>query len=426
MSYVADLHLHSAYAYATSKALTLPNLAKWAKLKGIDLLASADFTHPRWFRELSENLTPEGNGLYRYDGVHFVLGTEVSCVYSQGGRGRRVHILVFAPDLSTVAELNLALASHGNLDSDGRPTLSLSVRDLTDLVLQTDPRCIVVPAHAWTPWYGVFGSKSGFDSLEECFQDLTPAIPAVETGLSSDPAMNWGVPDLAGKTIVSFSDAHSLPKLARELTVFDGPLTYQGLTDALFQNRVAYTVEFYPEEGKYHYDGHRKCGVCQPPEASLERRGFCPVCRRPLTLGVLHRTRSLSTTTADDSRGPDGFIHSHDGRPPFTRLVPLQEIIAQVRGLGLATKGVTNAYFDVVNQLGSELQALLHASADDLTVAAGEPLARAVLQARRGEVEVSPGYDGVFGTVSLPRGPIDSPESSSLTGSVSQLTLGLD
>ena len=419
MSYVADLHLHSSYAYATSKALTLPNLAKWAKLKGIDLLASADFTHPQWFRELSENLIPEDNGLYQYAGVHFVLGAEVSCIYSQDGRGRRIHILLFAPNLSTVEKLNQALAPHGNLAVDGRPTLTLSVRDLTELVLETDPRCVVVPAHAWTPWYGVFGSKSGFDSLEECFQDLTPAIPAVETGLSSDPAMNWGVPNLAGKTIISFSDAHSLPKLARELTVFNGPLTYQGLSDALFQNRVAYTVEFYPEEGKYHYDGHRKCHVCQPPGASLEQRGLCPVCHRPLTLGVLHRTRSLSAEPVSESRAPDGFIHSPDGRPPFTRLVPLQEIIAQVLGQGLATKGVTKAYFGVINELGSELQTLLHASPADLALAAGEPLARAILQARRGDVQVSPGYDGVFGTVSLPPESPDFPASP-----VDQVTRG--
>ena len=401
MPYAADLHLHSSHAYATSKALTLPNLAKWAKLKGIDLLTTADFTHPHWLRQLTANLTPTGNGLYQYEGIHFVLGTEVSCVYSQDGRGRRVHILLFAPSLATVNNLNRSLAAHGNLASDGRPTLSLSARDLTELVLNIDPRCIVVPAHAWTPWYGVFGSKSGFDSLEQCFQDLTHLIPAVETGLSSDPAMNWGVPFLSGKTLISCSDAHSLPKLGRELTVFNGPLTYQGLSDALSNNDLAYTVEFFPEEGKYHYDGHRKCGICQPPETSLEQSGRCSVCGRPLTLGVLHRTRSLAARPPQESRSPAGFIHSLEDRPPFARLVPLQELIAQVLGQGVQTKRVLNTYLQTVGELGNELHALLHASPSDLTAAAGGPLAQAILQARGGKLMIKPGYDGVFGTVSL-------------------------
>lgn len=405
MPYIADLHLHSAYAYATSSALTLPNLALWAKLKGIDLLATADFTHPVWFRELRDNLTvAAAAGLYRYGGVHFVLGTEVSCVYRQEGQGRRVHLLLFAPDLAAAARLNRALAAYGNLESDGRPTLSLSARDLTALALEVNPDCIVMPAHAWTPWYGVYGSKSGFDTLAAAFGDLYRHIPAIETGLSSDPEMNWAVPELRDKTIVSFSDAHSLPRLGREVTAFAGEMSYPGLAAALRDNQVAYTVEFYPEEGKYHYDGHRQCGVAQHPETTQGVGADCPVCGRPLTLGVLHRTLRLAATgrLSAGIRQPDGFIASPEGRPPFARLIPLPEIIAAALRQGVNTKGVQNKYRQVIAELGSELAALLYAGPADLTAAAGPELAAAVLQARVGNIYVEPGYDGVYGKVSLP------------------------
>ncbi|MCH8897527.1 MAG: DNA helicase UvrD [Chloroflexi bacterium] len=411
MTYIADLHLHSAYAYACSKYLTLENLAKWAKLKGIDLLATADFTHPRWLSELTQQLTPTGTGLYQFQGAHFVLGTEVSCVYRQGGASRRVHVLLFAPDLDTVSRLNLFLSDYGNLVQDGRPTLRLSVRDLTEAVLDTNPNCIVIPAHVWTPWYGVFGSKSGFDSLAECFLDLTPSINAVETGLSSDPAMNWAIPELENLTIISCSDAHSLPKLAREVTAFEGELTYQGLSDALSQNRVAFTAEFYPEEGKYHYDGHRKCGISQSPEETLRQGGRCPVCRRPLTLGVLNRTRSLSAEPVLAERGSDGFVRlagsstsASKKRPPFIRLVPLQEIIATVLGQGVSAKRVQSTYFHLVEELGSELEVLINASPSDLISLAGEEIGPAILRARAGDVRVEPGYDGVFGRISIEAG----------------------
>ena len=342
MTYLADLHIHSSYAYATSKALTLENLAAWARFKGLDLLATADFTHPRWFAELESRLSPAGgDGLYEFEGVWFVLGTEVSCVYRQGGRVRRIHVLLFAPGLEAAAGLNRALAAHGKLDQDGRPTLTMSARDLTALVLDVDPACLVIPAHAWTPWYGVFGSKSGFDSLEECFLDLTQAIAAIETGLSSDPAMNWGVPELRSRAILSFSDAHSLPKLAREATAFNGPLTYAGLAGAIAANDVAFTVEFYPEEGKYHYDGHRKCGVSRAPDFSeterLPDRDTCPVCRKTLTLGVLHRVMSRTPEPVVVRPGPDGFVNSPDGRPPLHPPSP-------VAGVGIPSPGQGSGY----------------------------------------------------------------------------------
>ena len=401
MGYVADLHLHSSFAFATSKDLTLENLAAWAKVKGIDLLASADFTHPVWLQELRTKLAADGPGLYRFDSVHFVLGTEVSCVYQQGGRNRRVHVLVLASDFDTVDRINGALVNYGNLQSDGRPTLRLSARDLTALVLDTNPSCIVIPAHVWTPWYGLFGSKSGFDYLEECFLDLAAQIHAVETGLSSDPEMNWAVPELEDKTIVSFSDAHSLPKLGRELTAFQGDLSYQGLADALANQGVAYSVEFYPEEGKYHWSGHSKCAVRQSPEDTAAQGTRCPACHRPLTLGVLHQISGYSGGGWTGRRDPDGFVRSNRGRPPFIRLVPLAEIISETWGRGQATKGVQREYKRIIGELGSEIQALIWTEVDDLISVAGEKLAVAVLRARTGNVQVDPGYDGQYGKISV-------------------------
>lgn len=401
MSYVADLHLHSAYAYATSKDLSLENLVAWARLKGIDLLACADFTHPVWFDELRQKLVEVSPGLYRFGNVDFVLGTEVSCVYKQGGRQRRVHVLLFAPDFDAVSQLNLTVAPYGNLEADGRPTLTLSVRDFTMLALGVNPDCVIIPAHVWTPWYGLYGSKSGFDRLEECFLDLTPQIHAVETGLSSDPAMNWQVPELLDKTIVSFSDAHSLPKLARELTVFEGDCSYQGLCNALAHNHVAYTVEFYPEEGKYHYNGHRNCGVRQAPEDTRQRGSRCPVCGRALTLGVLHRTSQLSQGNVTNQRDSDGFIRSPQGRPPFIRLVPLLEIISEILDQNPAAKRVRAIYRQIVQELGGELTVLVNSSSTDLEAVAGEPLAQAILRARLGDIQVEPGYDGLFGEIRL-------------------------
>ena len=297
--------------------------------------------------------------------------------------------------------INGALANHGNLQSDGRPTLRLSARDLTALLLDINPNCIVIPAHVWTPWYGLLGSKSGFDGLEECFLDLAPQIHAVETGLSSDPAMNWTIPELEDKTIVSFSDAHSAPKLGREMTAFQGDLSYNGLVHALANQGVAYSVEFYPEEGKYHWSGHRKCGVRQSPENTAEQGNLCPVCHRPLTLGVLDRVRGYAGGDWTGRRDPDGYIRSNEGRPPFIRLIPLAELIADTWGRGQATKGVQREYQRITGELGSEIKTLIWAEADDLIKVAGEKLADAVLRARTGDVQVDPGYDGLYGKIRI-------------------------
>jgi uncharacterized protein (TIGR00375 family) len=324
MTYLADLHLHSHYAGATSKDLTLENLAHWAKLKGIDLLASGDFTHPAWFAEIRAKLHEAGDGVYEYESARFILGTEVNCVGQQGGRDRRVHLLLFAPSLEVAARLNQALAPFGALASDGRLTLSMLPRDLVLLMHGLDPRCFMVPAHLWTPWFGLYGSKSGFDSLEECFGDAAGLIFAIETGLSSDPAMCWRVPSLDRVAIVSFSDAHSLPKMGRELTAIEGDLSYTGLVESLKKQRIAYTIEFFPEEGQYHFSGHRKCGVSLSPEEVRRRGTRCPKCRRPMTLGVAQRVDDLAGRDVKTRRDAQGFIRGGADRPPFKTLVGLR------------------------------------------------------------------------------------------------------
>ena len=410
MSFVADLHLHSPYAYATSPALTLENLATWAGYKGIDLLSTADFTHPKWMQELKNRLVESPDGAYRYKNVAFVMGTEISCVFRRGGRGRRIHLLVFAPTIEVAESLTSAFARYGNLQSDGRPTLGLSAREATALCLETDPDCLVIPAHAWTPWYGVFGSKSGFGSLSKAFGDMLDHVPAIETGLSSDPEMNWSVPGLTNKAVVSFSDAHSLPNLGRELTVFGGNPGYEGLRKGLQDNAVEFTVEMYPEEGKYHFDGHRKCGVSWHPSRTLIEGGDCPVCGRAMTLGVLHRvmdlgepgsTPQVSPPPLESELLPPYSVPSPDGRAPFVRIVPLLDIISAARNRGPTTKGVMAEYQQLVSAMGSEYRTLLWAPQIELIETCDEILADAILRARRGDIHVEPGYDGVYGKVSL-------------------------
>lgn len=405
MTYTADLHIHSSYAYATSPSLNFENLAHWARLKGIDLLASADFTQPEWFAESKAKLSETGDGLYEYDGVKFVLGTEVNCTARVGRRARRVHILMFAPNLSSVSKINDALERRGaKLDGDGRPTLTMSPRDLLEMILEIEPRCMMIPAHAWTPWFGIFGSKSGFDSLEECFGDLTPHIHAIETGLSSDPAMCWRVPELDDVSIVSFSDAHSLPKLARELTVFNGSPSYDGLAEALRTQDIAYTVEFFPEEGKYHHSGHRKCGVSLTTDEVNEYGSACPVCKRPVTLGVMQRVEELARRKHDTRRDRNGLVRSLKGRPPYRSLVSLQEILSEAMGVGINTKRVQRAYMSLVENVGSELDVLLSIPSGEVAATLphfGRTVADGLEKVRAGDIHVIPGFDGQYGTVKV-------------------------
>lgn len=406
MTYAADLHLHSPFARATSKQLTFENMARWARVKGIDLLASADFTHPEWFAETKRTLRATGNGLYECEGARFVLGTEVNCNGYQGGRNRRIHILMLAPSIEVVERINAALDGKGLLASDGRPTLHMTPRELLETLLHIDERIMLIPAHAWTPHFGIYGSRTGFDSLEECFGDLMGHVHAIETGLSSDPAMNWRMPELDDVSIVSFSDAHSLPKMARELTIIDGELSYDGLRQALEEQSIAYTVEFFPEEGKYHHSGHRKCGVNLSPDEVAKTGEACPACGRRMTLGVMQRTEYLARRDVSAVRGADGFVHSggrgeKGRRPPFRSLVGLQQIVAESMGRGVNTKGVRARYMQLVEKLGSELHILMDADTSDIARVGGERVAEGVERVRAGNIVIEPGYDGVFGKVKV-------------------------
>ena len=422
MHYTADLHIHSRYARGTSPQLTLEGLASWAAIKGIDLLATGDFTHPQWLAELRAKLTQEPDGLFALTvapesespAVRFLLGTEVSCVYTQSGRSRRVHLLVYAPGFDAADQICRALSGWGELASDGRPTLSLPARDLVEAVLEADPNCMVVPAHVWTPWYSVYGSIGGFDSLEECFMDMLPHLFAVETGLSSDPAMNWRVPELDKMSIVSFSDAHSLNRLGREVTMMKGEMSYEGVLLAMKEGRIAYTVEFHPAEGKYHFDGHRQCGVRQAPQESFMQGGRCPRCGRRLTLGVAHRLERLAGREAREEQSEDGYVVDRAAtRPPFRRLVPLQEVLAEALERGTQTKGVQAVYHRLVQELGPELSILQDVPLERVAWSAGERVAEGVGRVRDGLVEVEPGYDGVYGTVHIwPEGCAGQPWQS--------------
>ena len=399
MSYAVDLHVHSRYAYATSKALDFENLARHAKVKGIDLLASADFTHPAWFEESRRKLRDAGTGLFEYEGTSFILGTEVECHGWESGRSRRVHVLIFAPDFAAVECINAALGRYGRLDADGRPALGLLPRELLSLIKGIDERCFLIPAHLWTPWFGLYGSKSGYDSLKECFGSDAGEIPAIETGLSSDPAMNWKVPSLDNVAIMSFSDAHSAPNLGRELTVMNGEMTYDGLVRAMRRQDILYTVEFYPQEGKYHHSGHRACQVRMSPGEVREQGEVCPSCGRRITVGVSYQVEELGGRQVETWVGDDGLMHGETGRPPFKSLVPLREILSESLGVGVKTKRVARLYERLLDRFGTELAVLMEASIAEIDFVSDERTAEGIDRVRRGEIRIEPGYDGVYGTV---------------------------
>ena len=411
--FTADLHIHSRFSRATSKKLTIRNLAAWGRLKGLNVLGTGDFTHPEWLAEIEEQLEDNGKGLFvlrdpsglekeipdfgsEIPGrTRFMLQTEISSIYKRGGKVRKVHNLVYMPNLDAVKRFNEKLGQVGNLASDGRPILGLDSRDLMDMVLECHPQAFLIPAHIWTPWFSLFGSKSGFDSIRECFGDYADEIFAMETGLSSDPEMNWTWSELDRIKLISNSDAHSGEKLGREANLFRGEMSYEGIYRALRGEGLGHkflgTVEFFPEEGKYHMDGHRKCGVSMDPHETMARGGICPVCGKPVTVGVYNRILALS-----DRQEPV----KPQGAPDFTSMIPLKEILSEVVGTGPNTKKVNTLYMRLMNAFGNELDVLQRVPAEDLDKHACH-LGEGIGRMRDGNVIRKPGFDGEYGVISV-------------------------
>ena len=399
MRFIADFHLHSRYSRATSKDMEVETLARWARKKGISLLGTGDFTHPTYFAELRAKLEPSENGLFKLKkedpGVRYLLTAEVSNIYSQDGKVRRIHTLIFAPDFEVAEAIRSKLGNLGKLSSDGRPIFGFPAKELAKIVLDLSPECLVIPAHAWTPWFSIFGANSGFDSIEECFGEMSPHIHAIETGLSSDPEMNWRLSALDGLTLLSNSDAHSPNRLGREANAFACPLDYQEIIEAIRtkdRKRLLFTIEFFPEEGKYHYDGHRDCGVIYSPSQSKTHQSLCPVCRKKLTIGVMHRVEELSDR-------PEGFIPKN--AIPSIHLIPLEEIIAGALGYRVGTKAVETEYDRLVERGGSEFGILLDASPEDLGAFVPPKIRDGILRMRQGKLSIIPGHDGVYGKINL-------------------------
>jgi len=514
MYVIADLQLHSRFSRAVSPQMTIPNIALWARRKGIGLVATGDWTHPIWFREIERVLEELGNGLLRlrsgevnkgvalegspFDSSRqgpdragadrdvsakamtglektrppapqatsfaqdplFLLATEVSSIYSQGGKLRRVHTLIWVPTLESARKISQEMTRRGcNLMSDGRPIVGLSCIHIAELVLSIEPRALIIPAHAWTPWFSVYGEKGGFENLDEAFGPYAKNIYAIETGLSSNPAMNWRIKELDNRSIVSFSDAHSGPKIGREATVFevpDGQLSYDAIYQAIkgpsqkngewrmenggiknqkskaslnsqfsiLNSRIAYTIEFYPEEGKYHYSGHRACGIRWGPAETKTKGTTCPVCGKPLVQGVVQRVEALAGRSEADlqlsaisysprlSSGEAGQLSDNitipmiaskafPNRPPFAMLVPLQEIISEAIGSPVASPKVQGPYGTLTDALGGEFSVLLHSTMDEIAKIAGERVAQGIDKVRRGDLVIEPGYDGKFGVVNI-------------------------
>ncbi|MBI4821956.1 MAG: hypothetical protein HY791_37205 [Deltaproteobacteria bacterium] len=408
MRYFADLHVHGKFSRATSPSADLATISVWARKKGIAVVGTGDFTHPGWRTEIEQSLIPAEPGLFRLRpeleraaeselpgsrATRFLLQVEISGIYRRSEKTRKVHNLVFVPDLPTADVFTRRLARVGNLAADGRPILGLDSRDLLEIVLDSGPDAHLIPAHIWTPWFSVLGSKSGFDAVDECFGDLAKHVFAVETGLSSDPAMNWRLSSLDRFRLISSSDAHSPEKLGREATVFEGELGYDAIFEALRTGRgYGGTVEFFPEEGKYHLDGHRKCDIRLDPKESLRVGGICPVCDRPLTLGVAHRVEEL----ADRAAGATAR-----NAAPFKCFVPLPEILAELAGVGSGSKTVSRQYETLVRNFGSELSILDSLPLPDLERDGRELLAEAIRRMRANRVLRDAGYDGEYGAIRM-------------------------
>ncbi|MDO9027334.1 MAG: endonuclease Q family protein [Candidatus Roizmanbacteria bacterium] len=429
MQIITDLQLHSKYSRAVSPQMNLEGISRWSSKKGINLVATGDWTHPLWFKEIKENLEESSSGIFNLksrnghdrslQNVKFLLSTEISSIYSQGGKVRRVHNLIFSPSIKICEKVINELKKRGaNLMADGRPIVGISSKDLLQMVLEIDERILFIPAHIWTPWFSVFGSKSGFDSLEECFGELSDNIYAVETGLSSDPIMNWQIKELETRSIVSFSDAHSGPKLGREATMFTCNIehgtcniSYQDIADAIKQKpgshlKIGYTIEFFPEEGKYHWTGHRSCNIRYNALETKKKGVICPVCGQPLTVGVENRVLDLSYKSYQPSdltflQNKVGLTFVYDKekkRRPFVSMVPLLEILLETND-GSPTKAQNE--YERLTGLATEFDILLKKPYPEIEKQAGEKLMTAIKTVRERKVFVDPGYDGVFGKVKI-------------------------
>ncbi|MEW5816713.1 MAG: UvrD-helicase domain-containing protein, partial [Spirochaetota bacterium] len=418
MKFIGDFHLHSHYSIATSKMLVPEYLDLWAKIKGITVVGTGDFTHPGWLAELEEKLAPAEEGLYRLKEefrlhpdrlntavdlpvpekdatVRFILSAEVSTIYTKKGRVRKVHHVILVPDFESARTIQRKLSVIGNITSDGRPILGLDSRNLLEIVLETSGKAFFIPAHIWTPWFSALGAKSGFDSIRECYDDLADYIHAVETGLSSDPAMNWMCSSLDIYTLISNSDAHSPENLGREANLFDTELSYTGMITALTDlksNGFLGTIEFFPQEGKYHYDGHRKCGIRWNPVETLKNNSVCTHCGKPVTAGVMSRVMELA----------DRFnFDEHTSRLPFYSLIPLKEILSEIEGTSPGSKRVTERYNSLAGKAGSEFKLLLHLPLSEIERIGDEIVAEAVRRMRNREVFIEEGFDGEYGRIKV-------------------------
>lgn len=405
--FLADLHIHSHYSRATSPNMHPTAINRVAKEKGIAVMATGDFTHPAYLKELQEELEPAEDGLFVCrddpDGTRFMLTAEVANIFTQGGKGRRIHTVLFAPTIENAKEIQKRLARLGNLTSDGRPILGFPVKELVHLVMAVSSDCLVIPAHVWTPWFSVFGSKSGFDSVEECFEEESEHIYALETGLSSDPLMNRQLSALDKYTLISNSDAHSPAKIGRESNIFSCPMTYHDIIKAIKQPFHGFegTIEFFPEEGKYHYDGHRDCGVLLSPDQTRKLNGICPVCHRPLTLGVAYRVKELADRTQETAKAILSPTNPDTKIRPYISLVPLQEIIAEAMQTGEESNRVRKEYQRLVQMVGNEMNILLWKKEEELQAVVPEPILTGIRHMRAGQINIRPGYDGVYGEVKL-------------------------
>lgn len=376
--------------------MNIQTLSKYAKRKGITLMGTGDWTHPMWVYELKKELEPVGNGLFKNEDTFFMLTAEVSNLFVRKGKGKKVHNIIFAPSFETIEKINQQLERYGDLSADGRPMLSLEAKNLVKTVLDIDPDCLIIPAHAWTPWFSIFGSNSGFNSVEECFEEETHNIYALETGLSSDPPMNWRLSDLDRYTLISNSDSHSPAKIGREANAFDCEMNYKEIVEVIKRkdrNKFLFTIEFFPEEGKYHYDGHRDCKLRFTPAQTKANNGICPSCGRKITVGVMNRVEELADR-------PEGFIP--ENYIPCKHLVPLEEIISKVTKKGIGTGAVENEYLKLTQHKYNEFDILIHLSNEELSRFVPKEILKGILNVREKKVNILPGYDGVYGEIEIP------------------------